>query len=474
MALAHHHHQSLVRDMSLAVMEAEGYRIAEFLGPLEASYHSALFLRFTAPIAEAWLDTIEANHHVDWDWRLRLGQAELENYKRKYLLGNRRRRRPLPSPTLHPRLLWRCASGIPLAQLSTPHIGPSTVLPNGNIAVLCGDGFLRIFDTTNGTFGFETAVGVRGDWIFDYLFYSAGHLVMYERPIPGRNVRSLHVWKLGGEENVNHVQLVYAVDLNNFASSFSVKDVAVAADGKFYILFRILTVGQDSGAEQDEQDSLLVQSYDVATGNRSASRVIPMKRAPGAATLPPRAPVCSLRVSGDHILVFRHVEEEQRFPLNGLGVYTLNRADDSLVVTSFLPCFERGEVLINEDRSKHTKRWIIVCEVSAGTSNEHRKIAVNNDGTLTDCPRGMTWGSERNEIMLATDSRLFVEHSAEEGEVKLDEYDIATGEKVRTLSTGLPRSDHMVASVLSNGKEVVCLMSGGPGGRPNVIQTFLH
>jgi len=262
---------------------------------------------------------------------------------------------------------------------------------------------------------------------------------------------------------------VYSIDLTSVAGS--VEDVTVAADGKFYLLSNIPNVGQDSSAEQE---SLLVQSYDVATGNRSASRVIPMKRAPGAATLPPRSPVCNLRVSGDHILVFRHVEERQWYPGIGLGVYMLNRADDSLLVTSFLPCFERGEVSINEDRSKQTKRWIIFYEHNAGTPNEITKILVNNDGTLTVvCPRGMTRESEYQEIKLVTESRFFVDPE-EQGEVKFDEYDIATGEKVRTLSTGLPRSDHLVASVLSNGKEVVCSMSGGPGGRPNVIQTFLH
>lgn len=180
--------------------------------------------------------------------------------------------------------------------------------------------------------------------------------------------------------------------------------------------------------------------------------------------------VGSLCISGNHLLRILLAKEQRRFANAGLGVYALNM-DDYLSLTSFLPCFHNGECVINHrlDKSKQTPGWLLYHRT--GNTSE-RKISISDQGILTAEPRGITLG-ERNEVKLATAMRAFVEHPNERGEVKLDEYNVAIGEKVRTLLTGIPRQDHMVASVLSNGKEVFCIISGFAGSQDHVIQSFL-
>lgn len=101
-----------------------------------------------------------------------------------------------------------------------------------------------------------------------------------------------------------------------------------------------------------------------------------------------------------------------------------------------------------------------------------RMILINESGILEERGR-LTFGG-RDYVTLATANRVFVEDPDERGgTIKLDEYDVATGAKVRTLATGIPREGHMVASVISNGIEVFCMIGANRGNPRNVVQSFL-
>jgi len=321
-------------------------------------------------------------------------------------------------------------------------------------------------------------------WITDRLFYSEGHLVLHQDPHSSLfiNCNWLHVWKLEGQgENVTARHL-YTKDLKGNCSSITppqepgtteaaspppdfppaVKSVAVAPDGMFYLL-----------REAPETDhagvSYLIQSFDVRTGNCLANKTLRMPPSPPGANRP-RYTNDTLRISGDSLWLSRHVEEEGPFPGIGLGVYSFARTTNLLQQMCFLPCFEEGEIQINEDRSRQsTEKWMLSCRVSEGF---YRKIVIDGSGVLTHEDRRITFG-DREEVKLARDNRVFVEDPDEGGDIRLDEYDVVTGDKIRTISTGVPREGHMVASVLCNGIEIFCVISAHAGSTNNVIQSFL-
>ena len=53
---------------------------------------------------------------------------------------------------------------------------------------------------------------------------------------------------------------------------------------------------------------------------------------------------------------------------------------------------------------------------------------------------------------------MFVENPDEEGNIRVDEFDVETGKK-HTNWTGVPEDGKMLASVLSNGIKVFCIFS---------------
>ena len=162
--------------------------IVEFLKPEEAAVVAPSFLQAVERKSELALARVEQTLPVSAaDWRLRLSRQVLACYQRFYFGGtetnDRPPQRPRLHPTLHPRLLWQCANTCPLTKLGklhgwhygrlvrssesvvplnpeiyivfysavTPHIGPSVMLPNGNMAVACTDTVIRILDTKHMT-----------------------------------------------------------------------------------------------------------------------------------------------------------------------------------------------------------------------------------------------------------------------------------------------------------------------------------
>lgn len=94
----------------------------------------------------------EEHHNLDFRWRLNLA-SHLWTVLKKYYQTIRKP--PLPEfPDFLPRrLLWHSARRIPLAATTRDlYLGPSVVLPNGNVAIFCFDCFLRILDTGTGVF----------------------------------------------------------------------------------------------------------------------------------------------------------------------------------------------------------------------------------------------------------------------------------------------------------------------------------
>jgi len=313
-------------------------------------------------------------------------------------------------------------------------------------------------------------------WITDRLFYSKGHLVLRHSPNMDLFCRSdwLHVLKLEGEGANVHVTHLYSKDLKNYcpstqddaataASLFSpyVKDVAVSQDGTLYFL------RQAQEADQTNV-SYLLQSVDIGTGNCLASQIIRMPQAPPGASQPRRTND-TLLFSGDYLLFCRSSEETRAFPGIGLGVYAFRRAN--LSQTCYLRCFEEGEVALNMDDSGQTDKWIFYYDFHERAPSI-RKFWIDRSGILTDEDQRITF-RDWKEIKFARGDRVFVEIPDEEGCIFLDEFDAASGEKIRTISTGVPRNKHTLASVLSNGNKIFCIVSARGGRDRNVIQSFL-
>jgi len=75
---------------------------------------------------------------------------------------------------------------------------------------------------------------------------------------------------------------------------------------------------------------------------------------------------------------------------------------------------------------------------------------------------------------MATPTSVFT-HNPDEEFLALDEYDLESGKKLRTLETGVTREGpHMVASILASHErgELFIFFSGGFGGI-HIIQSFL-
>ena len=102
--------------------------------------------------------------------------------------------------------------------------------------------------------------------------------------------------------------------------------------------------------------------------------------------------------------------------------------------------------------------------------NFDRKILVNGDGILSTSEARVSFG-DLYRVKLTISNRAFLENRHE---LKLDEYDVTNGTKLRTIVLkGVPlERRHMVASVLSNGIEVFCIVTGRPGIQ-SFIQSFL-
>ena len=324
----------------------------------------------------------------------------------------------------------------------------------------------------------------RFSWITDRLFYSKGHLVLCHRPIMDVFCRSnwLHVLKLEGQGANVDVTHLYSKDLKNYCPSTqddaasaaslsqdnnivdvspSVKDVAVSQDGTLYFLRHV--------QEADRTNvSYLLQSVDVGTGFCLASQIIRMPQAPPGASQPRRT-ADTLLISGDYLLFCRRSEETRAFPGIGLGVYAFRRAN--LSQTCYLRCFEEGEVALNMDDSGQTDKWIFYYDFHESAPSI-RKFWIDGSGILTHEDQRITFG-DRNEIKFARGDRVFVENPDEKGGIFLDEFDVASGEKIRTISTGVPRNEHTLASVLSNGNKIFCIVSAHGGSDRNVIQSFL-
>ena len=154
--------------------------IAEFMDLNESALVSKAFLEASGATALNLLSAKLRNHNVD-DLDHFIAQLEMK------VPGSR-----------HPRLLLRVVGTIPIKQRSTRLIGPSVMLPNGNIATVCADpdNMIRIIDTQSMTIVMEEALGfvpvIEGppinfmtgpvNWITDRLFYSSGYLVLHRRP----------------------------------------------------------------------------------------------------------------------------------------------------------------------------------------------------------------------------------------------------------------------------------------------------
>ena len=250
--------------------------------------------------------------------------------------------------------------------------------------------------------------------------------------------------------------------------------LAVAPNGRMYSLWSF-------GKGRVDQ----LASYDIQSGNFLGTQPMQIRTRSDI--------LSSLMVSRDHLFQFDRIEAPGPFLAEDkLGVYSY-ALNDGLQLTGFLPCFESGEMILHFDDGPKQIHQVRACGKSSWPSREithiffvplrssqwilyhtheedfDRKILVNRNGTLSTSDSHRISFGLRNDVKLATANRVFVEDPNEKGTIKLDEYDIATGTKVRTILTGGPVEDYTLASVLSNGIEVVCIMKGRAGRPGNII-----
>jgi hypothetical protein len=116
----------------------------------------------------------------------------------------------------------------------------------------------------------------------------------------------------------------------------------------------------------------------------------------------------------------------------------------------------------------NTYKWILTRRF---TEDFFRKYRITDEGVVTE--EGHIKFGGREQVKFASGNSLFVENADEEGDIRLDECDVATGKKSRTLSMGIPREGHNVASVQSDGSAIYCMMTADGSSANHVIQTFL-
>jgi len=121
-----------------------------------------------------------------------------------------------------------------------------------------------------------------------------------------------------------------------------------------------------------------------------------------------------------------------------------------------------GPYFVNHDNSQQTNKWILFrpLAMAGAMGRQDRKLLIDRDGILSLDPGAITWAGLRHEVKLATATSVFVENPEQRGpDLELEEYDISSGRKLRTITFGATRGNvSMVAPVLSNDKEGFCLL----------------
>jgi len=381
---------------------------------------------------------------------------------------------------VHPRLLLRVANRVPLVQMRINRIGPTVVLPSGNVVTVYSEPdnrmqnvwrvvprtrvVIRVIDTrTKRLITMEAPRGFHPNLedplqsgrppicpFSDKLFYSNGHLVLL-----CHNTRWLHVWKVDEEqEPLLEVNFVYS---RRFRCD-GPDAVAVAADSLMYLLCR------DSDVPAV---SYTLEALELSTGQQVCSRAIHM---PVATENTPNYTIDSLVVAEKHLLMFRYIEEDGAFLEQGIGAYSFRRDDLSLI--DFLPClFDREETRMAHDESTRAMSECVV--FTQFNPRMSKKVVVQNGGFLSfqDCAFHPVY-----DVVATTPTSVF-EHAEWESDDdwvhELVEYDRATGRALRTLSLDGFRDAHQVARVLVSPErgELFMIISDKVGG-VHSISTF--
>lgn len=229
-----------------------------------------------------------------------------------------------------------------------------------------------------------------------------------------------------------------------------------------------------------ENGSLYMESYETTHGQMVASTThAAVKRFPPGSD--PRYFFCTrIIVSRDKLLVAVYVEEAGPFPDAGFGIYVFDCR--SLSFLSYTPMFEETGVSIE----KVSADWLVYAPEGRGPLRSSAvKITggnINNDNNVIE-PLGEIDLGQRSAVLLVTSTSIYgYDPDEREGTIQIDEFDIRSGKKVRTLDTGVDwvvpdedDDDHpyqrMMANAMVVGKRLVFLISS-VGSHINTMVTF--
>jgi hypothetical protein len=280
----------------------------------------------------------------------------------------------------------------------------------------------------------------------------------------------VHVWKQRDQEDeVEGIQFDFLYSKQgpkNAENADSLKDLAVATqDATMYILW-----GQKEGGREV---SYRIESYDIATGSTIRSNTIEMPRAADDNVRFPRYTTTKLLVAKGHLLLLRNLEEQGPFPGIGLGAYSFCRND--LSQKCFLPCFQDGEVHIEHGKSRQTSQCVLFQEF-VGRRTCNMKLSINRStGNLVVGDFNVL--GDRTDVELVTSTSVFMFDPDAEA-FFLEEFDLATGQKLRTMPLGVGRATNgatMMACILENEQrgELFVSISGGFRGIHTIL-VYLH
>ena len=216
----------------------------------------------------------------------------------------------------------------------------------------------------------------------------------------------------------------------------------------------------------DRQGRIGLESYNARTGQHVAST----RRQVGSPT-PSLRPRTTMTFSHDKLVVAYNTEEEDRGPATdyGFGIYVFHCHD--LSFCHYVPMFQDSPVYVHGKVS--TEDWLTYDKPHSNITT-----AVQITGGTVRHVSEIELGASPTILLVTATSVYAYDPDKREGDIEIVQFDIFTGNKIRTLETGIPwmvpdedRTHRMVADAHVVQNQVVILISS-VGSHVNSIVTF--
>lgn len=303
-------------------------------------------------------------------------------------------------------------------------------------------------------------------WITSHLFCCHQNYLVLSRD-DSDDRRRIHVWRVVEEEEergTSHsIEFIRTMEPET-SDAVELQDVVVTEeDSRLYLLWY-----HHQSQDGTQHSFYKIEAHDLANGNVVATTTVNMPLIPQER---PRYFATYLVAMENHVVLLRHYEQSGRFPGTGVGAYSFRRSD--LIQTHYLPCFDKGEIHIEIDKSRCASKYVRFSDFASVSFN--RLLAVNKStGGLTI--EDHTPMEQRGHCVLMTTHSLYVTNH-DEDMMHLDQYDLMTRQKVRSLKIGFGRSNsqYMLATTCVNRKrrELVAGFAG-PQQEPRFLVWMLE